>query len=368
MDDQNPYEPRWRHVYSPAGLEGWEEPRPQPPRRRVVLPILLFLATIGTTMYAGMGLNPRAEQYLRNPSSMEDAGFFRLMFELGWPYSAAVMLILFSHEMGHFITAMRYGVRASLPYFIPFPANFAGTFGAVIVMRERIRRKSQVFDIGIAGPIAGFVVLVPLMIWGVYLSPVQVMGPGTHYLEGDSILYWLIKTLIHGEIPDGSDIRTHPIAFAAWIGGLVTALNMMPVGQLDGGHVTYSMFGPRTHARIGHRLVQIMTVVGVIGLVASFAPSFGWEPPEFMTNMSGWIIWAIMLRFMGRAHPPVDDEWSELDPMRRRVGAAGLLMFVLTFVPVPLTIVTIPGEENSRPPAGKPTESVRAPAYPGHEG
>jgi membrane-associated protease RseP (regulator of RpoE activity) len=250
----------------------------------------------------------------------------------GLSYALALIGILGAHEMGHYLMARRHGVQTTLPYFIPMPFNILGTLGAVIAMREPAPNRRVQFDIGIAGPLAGLVVAVPVVIVGLMTSRVGPLPTQPYYLEGNSIFYYLLKFVIFGEfLPNATrDVSINAVAFAAWAGLLVTALNLLPVGQLDGGHVMYGLFGDKA------RLAR-WPVVGLLVLLAaagSLGLPFGWE---------GWGLWAVLILFLMRSHAPVLDEITPLDPARKLLGVALLIIFVLLFVPAPLTIVNPAG-------------------------
>jgi len=240
------------------------------------------------------------------------------------------MAILFSHEMGHYIASRRWGVAATLPYFLPFPSvpglfqSPIGTLGAVIVMRSRIPSRQALLDIGAAGPIAGFVVSVILLAIGMGMSTVHVLPdpwPPEGYMAyvfGDSLLLLGMQWMVFGILPPNADILLHPLARAGWVGLFVTALNLLPIGQLDGGHVLYAV----AHSR--YRLVTIATTAVLIALV-------------FVSPV--WMIFALMALVLGRKHPPPLDDATPIDERRKWIGYACGLIFILCFIPNPLTIV-----------------------------
>lgn len=228
------------HAGRPAG--GGEK------RAGYKLPLLLFLLTVLTTLIAGSSFSVSFDELLKDP----------LLLAKGIPFAFSLLSILLAHEMGHFITSRRYRVDVTLPYFIPAPTLF-GTLGAVIKMKSPIHKKTMLLDIGAAGPLAGITVAVPLVVLGLSQSQlISVSGAGESYLYfGDSLLFKLLSFLVIGKIPDGYDIMLSPVAFAGWVGFLVTALNLMPMGQLDGGHISYALFGR------GHRIVS-RAFVGIL--------------------------------------------------------------------------------------------------------
>ncbi len=221
--------------------------------------------------------------------------------------------------MGHYVVCRRYGIDASPPYFIPFP-SLVGTMGAFIRIREPIRNKAQLFDVGVAGPIAGFVVALPLLAWGVAHTrpnPSPVLSEGTilfHY----PLLVTLFQKLVLGTTFTSADAIEHPVFIAAWFGLFVTALNLLPLGQLDGGHAIYAVFGrwQRTIA------IPLLIVLAFMGL-----------------HWPGWWIWVAFTLFTGLRHPPVLDEDTPLDFRRKLVAAAVLLIFVVCFAPIPLELI-----------------------------
>jgi membrane-associated protease RseP (regulator of RpoE activity) len=264
----------------------------------------------------------------------------------GGPYFAAtLMTILLFHELGHYVVGRRRGVDISLPYFIPFlPQVSFGTFGAVIGMRRPIADRNALFDVGAAGPIAGLVVAIPLLVVGLTLSEIGPPDPNG-VIEGNSILYVLVKYAVFGRwLPsDGVDVNLHPMAFAAWVGLLVTAINLMPIGQLDGGHVARAALGERHEVWSG-RLHKALPAVGVIvgGVMFVTALRAGEGVLDALSYASHgalpWCMWALLLGWMrrraGEYHPAVAD--MPLAPSRRIASIAMLVLFVLIVTPVPL--------------------------------
>ena len=291
---------------SPGPYEG-QEPETPPD---VLLPALLFAATVVTTVIFGAfyeGVNP-----FDDPWSLLR----------GVPFSAALLLILGTHEFGHYFASRRHGVSTTLPYFIPappIPPVMIGTFGAVIKLRSPVYRKGALVDIGAAGPLAGFVVAVVAAVVGLSLSEVRpVPVDGLSLGLGDSIVFSAISYLVNGPIPEGHDVYLGSVAFAAWIGFFITALNLLPIGQLDGGHIIYALVGP-VHRRVSFAAIALLVVAGL----------FTWP---------GWIVWAVLVTIIGTRHPPVVDEAVPLDGRRRAAAAASFIVFVLTFTPVPFYI------------------------------
>jgi membrane-associated protease RseP (regulator of RpoE activity) len=234
-------------------------------------------------------------------------------------YSASVLGILGAHEMGHYLMCRRYDVDATLPFFIPFP-SLSGTLGAVIKIREAFPSRAALFDIAIGGPIGGFVVLVPLLFWGMHMSNVMPVPPNMDgYSLGEPLLFKLATWLTFGSIPDGSSVNIHPVVFAAWFGMLATAWNLLPFGQLDGGHLTYATLGDAS------RYFSLVTVGGCV--VMCFV-SYSWIVMTLML--------VVMLFTLGPRHPRVIDEYEPLGAGRYALAIFALVMLVLCFTPVPI--------------------------------
>lgn len=264
----------------------------------------------------------------------------------GPAFSATLMSILVCHEMGHYVAARRYGLDVSLPYFIPLPPMITlGTLGAVIRMRAPIRDRNQLLVVGAAGPLAGLVVAIPALVIGLELSTVGPIPPESA-LEGNSILYGLTKYALFGRwLPsNGMDVNLHPMAFAAWVGLLVTMINLIPIGQLDGGHVMRAWLDDK-HERISAYLHRGLIAVAVVGGVVLFllAADAGLATLESLgyaaVSMMPWLIWALALTGMrslsgGEYHPPVVG--PPLDRTRRALAIAMIVVFILLFVPVPM--------------------------------
>jgi membrane-associated protease RseP (regulator of RpoE activity) len=264
---------------------------------------------------------------------------------VGGPYfSATLMGILVCHEAGHYIVGRRHGVDMSLPYFIPLPPQISlGTLGAVIRMRKPIEDRNKLFDVGAAGPVAGLVVAIPLLVIGLSMSTIAPTNPGDS-IEGPSILYILIKYVMFGRwLPAGGvDVQLHPMALAAWIGMLVTFINLLPIGQLDGGHVARALLGQR-HERLSGRLHLVLPVIGltVAGVMFGLALQAGRDLAGALSyalyGAIPWSVWALMLAIMrrqgGEYHPPVGD--TPLDPARRWRAIGMLIIFLLIATPVP---------------------------------
>jgi membrane-associated protease RseP (regulator of RpoE activity) len=256
------------------------------------------------------------------------------------------MGILVTHEMGHYLMARRHAIDASLPYFIPVPLLGMGTLGALIRMKAPIDRRDALIDVGAAGPLAGLAVAIPLLAWGLAVSPVKpIEGPA--FIEGNSILYILLKLAIKGQyLPtvDDVDVSLGPMAMAAWVGLLVTFINLMPIGQLDGGHVAFAYFGDR-HERHSRWLHRGLLVVGgaVLAAMALEAVRAGKADGEVFAyavpGAAPWFVWAVLLLGMRRLqggvyHPPVGPD--PLSPSRRALFWLVVVVFLLLFTPIPM--------------------------------
>ena len=264
----------------------------------------------------------------------------------GFAFSVPLMAILLAHEFGHYIAARIHGVPASLPYFIPLPISPLGTMGAVILMRDRIARRNALLDIGAAGPLAGMVVALPVLIYGIMESTVGPEPRVTYAAEGHSLLYAALLHWLKGPIPAGYDIMLSPTAFAGWTGLFVTMLNLIPALQLDGGHVAYALLDSR-YARVS-RFVRAALLPLAIAVGGAYAlPAFmAGERGTALWNAASpgmqWFTWWLLLSFMGRRagqeHPPTDP--GPLSPGRRVLAAFTLGLFVLLFMPSWLRWVT----------------------------
>jgi membrane-associated protease RseP (regulator of RpoE activity) len=287
-------------------------------RRRAFpwLNVILFVLTCLTTTVVGTLLmasfNDTLDQDLLG--FLNSILYSPSMLIAGLPFSIAIMTILMAHEMGHYLTCRYYGIDASLPYFIPW---FTGTMGAFIRIRSPIPDRSSLLDVGIAGPIAGFIVAVPTCIIALLNSRVVVL-PEHYFAFGDPLIFKLIAALLQKTPPPGMEINLHPMGLAAWFGFFATALNLLPVGQLDGGHVTYALLG-RLHKKISHAILIVLIPLGI----------FYWQ---------GWLVWTTVLLFLGLRHPMTIDDSMPLSRRHTWLGWIGLAMLVLCFVPMPFYI------------------------------
>ncbi len=293
------------------------------PRRRYWLHLGLLLATIFTTLVVGARLE---YNFLQNTPAFNLSDDTLPMFPVGWalqqpsrlllgvPFAGTLLLILLAHEMGHYAYCLRYGVHATLPFFIPAP-TLIGTLGAFIRIRSPIRSRAALFDIGIAGPIAGFVVASVVLLFSLTLSKAmpQNLAPSDillGYPLAFHVAHWLLGP---GRVPLNS-MYLHPTAIAAWVGMFATALNLLPGGQLDGGHLVYALF-PRAHKWVSRLSVAVLLPMGI----------FLWP---------GWLIWAVLLAVTGMRHPQVP-VWPGIDSRRWLLGLLALGMLILTFMPAP---------------------------------
>jgi membrane-associated protease RseP (regulator of RpoE activity) len=280
------------------------------------LHLTLLVLTIASTTLAG------AEYYAGYVSDFgrQKVTFDPLLILQGFWYSGTILLILGAHELGHYLACRYYQVDASLPFFIPMPVVLTGTLGAFIKIREPIPTKRMLFDIGVAGPIAGFLFAVPALFIGVSMSPIAQVPPDLFgYNLGEPLLFQAAAWLMWGPVPEGYSLNLHPMAFAAWFGLLATALNLFPIGQLDGGHISYAVLGR------GSTAVTICAIGVTIGLT------------YFSTS---WLVWTFLLvamtLAMGPRHPRTIDEDIPLDRGRVWLAAAAMVILVLCFTPNPI--------------------------------
>ena len=302
------------------------------------LHIGLFGATCLTTTWAGI-------RFAHPEIDLFQFGRMLPVIKEGLSYSLSIMAILLAHEMGHYVMARWHGVAASLPYFLPVPLPMVGTMGAVIVMKGGIPSRNGLVDWAAAGPLAGLIMALPVLAWGIHFSPVLPLGQGA--LEGNSILYWGVKYLVKGaSLPGaGLDVRLHPMAWAGWVGLLVTMINMMPIGQLDGGHLAFAYFGEKYAAFSSwiHRGLLFLAVIASgytileLNLKApiAVAMALGWGAGF------SWIIWWALLKLMkklskGQYHPPVGQD--QLTTGRRRICMVMMIIFILIFIPIPMRV------------------------------
>ncbi|MCX6029232.1 MAG: site-2 protease family protein [Chloroflexi bacterium] len=283
------------------------------PRQRVDVALALFGVTALSCLFTGAQMWDWVQQSGRINWNLLD----------GIPFAASLLVILLAHEFGHYLTARRLGAPTSLPYFIPLPLlGLFGTMGAFIRMAIPPRNRRHLLAIGAAGPIAGLILAVPILLIGLSLSHVQPLPAGGYQMEGNSLLYAALKFLVFGKfLPSGGeDVFIHPIAFAGWAGLLVTGLNLMPAGQTDGGHIVYALLGAK-----GARIVTWVALAALAGLVLFVARDL-------------WL-WLILLLVFSQFQDQPLDEITELTEPQRALAAAMLIVFLLVFTPAPLTIV-----------------------------
>lgn len=269
----------------------------------------LFIATVLSVLFVGV-----------SDTDVLADGFQVWDILSGWPFAVSLLSILVAHELGHYFVARYYDAAVSLPYFIPMPLSPFGTFGALINMKAPPTNRRQLLAIAAAGPIAGFVLAVPILVIGLKLSEIQPLPPGGYLMEGNSLLYAGIKLLIFGKLlpSGGEDVFLHQVAFAGWAGLLVTGLNLLPVGTLDGGHIVYALAGDKA-GRLTWPIIGLMALLSLI-----------WN---------GWLLWAVLLFFFGRRHAVPLNNITQLRGISRAIAIAVIIVFILTFTPIPLTIV-----------------------------
>ncbi len=285
---------------------------------RYLLPVGLFGLTVFTTLWAGA--------YQDHPNLFHPfRGAWELLTERpgelvnGIPFAATLLLILVTHELAHYLYSKRHRVPASLPLFIPGLPLFVGTFGAIIRVRGQIVERKALFDIGISGPLAGFVVALVALVVGLHWSQVEIgISSTSPFYVGRSILIDWCIAFVFGDLPRGASVNLHPIAEAAWFGLFVTCLNLIPIGQLDGGHVAYALWGGRQRI-IAFWVIPVLLVLGYLG----------WQ---------GWWLWVFLSALLGVGHPPIPDPASPLGSTRIWLGRATVLLFFLIFTPFPIVV------------------------------
>ena len=291
------------------------------------LNLVLFIATIISTYLVGLTWSASFifADKIGEIESNKEAGLQLFLNDqvlvLAGVYVAVLLGILSAHELGHFLTCRHYHLRATLPYFIPAP-TLIGTLGAFIKIKSPITRKKQLFDIGVAGPLTSFFLSLPALAYGLSLSRVVPSMPQEEsIIFGEPLILKFITRLVLGHVSPGNDIILHPIAFAGWVGILVTAFNLFPIGQLDGGHVIYALLGPRSR-RLTPLVIIFFVVMGV----------FFWI---------GWLFWAFIISVIGLKHPRLLDENEPLSSSRRLIAWLTLIIFILSFIPDPIKGYTL---------------------------
>lgn len=264
-------------------------------------PILLFLATFASTLAAG--------SYLAGGNPLARPGDLLL----GLMFNVPLLSILGVHELGHYTAARMHRVDVTPPFFLPAP-SFIGTFGAFIRIRSPLPTRNALFDVGVAGPLAGAVVAIPVLMIGLGMSEIRPAALTGGVPLGESLIFKAAARAVLGAVPEGFDVVLHPVAFAGWIGLFVTMLNLIPAGQLDGGHIAYAVFGDR-YAEIARLVPYALLLMGIL-----------W---------SGWFVWSVLLFLLGTRHPrPLEDDLP-LSPRRRLLGGGAGLLFLLCFSPNP---------------------------------
>lgn len=316
-------------------------------KTRLWVNLVLFIATFISVLFAGALYSATSDPFT---SPLDLKAIARFLWS-GWPFAVSFMAILATHEFGHYLVGRLHRVKVTLPYFIPFPFSMIGTMGAFINMKEPPRNKKHMLDIAMAGPLAGLIMTIPVLIIGLSLSTVEpipaVIPEGLGFqIEGNSILYLLLKYLEFGRLlPQpasygnigpvlywlryfftgtplplgGLDVMIHPVAWAGWAGLLITSLNLIPAGQLDGGHIFHVLF-----SRKGSKIALWVIVITLAAL------GFTWN---------GWWLWVMLILFFGRGHAEPLDQVTPLDNRRKILAAVMLVIFILIFMPVPLLVI-----------------------------
>ncbi len=296
---------------------------PAPTRGEWFLSIVLFVATFLSMTFAGLFYAGGSSSFI-SMIALSIARPHILLY--GLPFSFTFLSILLAHELGHFFACRYYGIRCTPPYFIPVPISFAGTLGAFIRIRSPFQHRRALFDVGIAGPLAGFVFAVPALLVGIahsQLIPKSSLRGAMSF--GEPLLFRWIGRLVLGYSPGSQDMIAHPIAMAAWFGLLATCLNLFPIWQLDGGHIAYAVLGRDTQRRL--------SVAGALGLVAlSFV---GWPIPSYLVFAMLLLILGARFRFY---HPPTLLESEEVGPVRVWLAILALIILIVSFTPVPISI------------------------------
>ena len=322
----------------------------EPPERKIGsiwVNILLFALTVLSVMFTGAQFSDTG---MTDPFQLSLVGFLKFLWQ-GWPFAVGLLSILLAHEFGHYLVGRAHSEKVTLPYFIPLPFSAFGTMGAFINMKEVPRNRKHLLDIGMAGPLIGFVVAVVVLFIGLSLSslgPIETVLPDgyVHFIEGNSLLYLGAKYLTFGKLlPQpvsygdvtpffywvryfftgspaplgGLDVTIHPVAWAGWAGLFVTAMNLIPAGQLDGGHILYVLFGKKVAQWVYPFIIGSLITLG-----------FFWN---------GWWLWGAMIFLFGRQYAEPLDQITKIDRKRKWLGALALLVFFLTFIPVPLVII-----------------------------
>jgi membrane-associated protease RseP (regulator of RpoE activity) len=311
-----------------------ERVSPKPAARQRLLASLLFLATFftATTLGSVWWVGSRTElsttlSLWLAPQTISTVWTDSTYLLNGLAFSIPLLTILLSHELGHYVLCRRYGLPSTPPYFLPAPFAL-GTLGAFIRIKAPIRDKRQLLDIGAGGPIAGFVVLLPFLVFGIAHSQITVLVPADPEIAnavllrpGHSLLIEALTRLFHGSLEQNEILNLHPFALAAWFGLLATSLNLLPMGQLDGGHIAYAALGARRQLWLAAPAWLALAACG-----------FAW---------TGWFLWCVVVVILRLRHPPVLDETTELDSRRRTVALIAAILFLVSFMPVPISTVAV---------------------------
>ncbi|MGW8256689.1 MAG: site-2 protease family protein [Thermoguttaceae bacterium] len=310
MSDNHPNEPE---VFPAEKIEiipasqwqgVWRQPAPIKRKRRLRLPLMLFIATCLSTLLAGM------------QSDVDSQHLAQALIQ-ALKYAVPLMTILVCHEMGHFLQARRYGVDCSFPYFIPMPFSPIGTMGAVIAMQARMGHRRALFDIGVTGPLAGLFPTLICCVVGIYISTVEPIQNHIHDMHiGSPLLFNLILQWLGKSIPAGNVLKLHPLAFAGWVGLLITSLNLIPISQLDGGHVLYAMLREKAN------VIARMLLFGAFLAVLFF-------------GLYAWFLMIVLLIIIGPSHPPTADDEEPLGWWRYVIGWLTLAFIPFGFIPIP---------------------------------
>ena len=281
------------------------------PKSRWIINLVLFIATILSTLFVGASYGAETVDQV-------------WQIWRGWPFAASILLILGAHELGHYFAARHHNVPVTLPYFIPMPLSLFGTLGAFIRLQGPVSNRRALFDVGAAGPLAGLFFAIPILFYGLATSPLGPISPGGIF-EGNSILYVLAKYAVFGQLLPGGgvDVYLNQMAWAGWVGLFVTGLNLIPVGQLDGGHVAYALFGKQAQRLFWPAIVGLALIVLYSYLQGAFTAT--------------WILWIFLLLMFGRVHARPLEDISDLDPRRRALAVFTLALFFFAFVPFPLS-------------------------------
>ena len=281
------------------------------PKSRWIINLVLFIATLLSTLFVGASYGAETVDQV-------------WQIWRGWPFAASILLILGAHELGHYFAARHHNVPVTLPYFIPMPLSLFGTLGAFIRLQGPVSNRRALFDVGAAGPLAGLFFAIPILFYGLATSPLGPISPGGIF-EGNSILYVLAKYAVFGQLLPGGgvDVYLNQMAWAGWVGLFVTGLNLIPVGQLDGGHVAYALFGKQAQRLFWPAIVGLALIVLYSYLQGAFTAT--------------WILWIFLLLMFGRVHARPLEDISDLDPRRRALAVFTLALFFFAFVPFPLS-------------------------------